>query len=248
MVKKAQKLSRERSVTHAACVIHGTLYDWRYVERLYNMLDRNLHGTVHMHVYTEHDRSVPPHMSKHILTEWPGIAGPRKSWWYKLQMFDATHFKGDLLYFDLDTVICNDITWMVQQPTDYLWTIRDFRNLQRSAHNSMNSSIMWWNTERFAWIWDQVKINHIAELTRKYAGDQDFLHAVIDHNSRRYFDPNRVKSWRWQALDGGYDFARRRHCAPGSGTMIDGETSVLVFHGRPKPHQVTDPIILQHWR
>jgi len=58
-----------------ACVIHGSGYDWSYVERLYNMLCRNLHAEVRLHVYTEHDRSVPPHMVKHILTDW-GIAGP----------------------------------------------------------------------------------------------------------------------------------------------------------------------------
>ena len=57
-----------------ACVIHGSTYNWQYVERLYNMITRNIDRPVHMHVYTEHDRSVPPHMTKHILDDW-GIAG-----------------------------------------------------------------------------------------------------------------------------------------------------------------------------
>ena len=235
-------------MTHCGCVIHGTAYDWRYVENLYNMLGRNISGHIHMHVWTEHDRSVPPHMTKHILTDWPGISGPKKSWWYKLQMFDPAHYAGDLLYFDLDTVICNDITWMTQESTDYLWTIRDFRRLQRATHNTMNSSVMWWNTTKFAWIWDRVRASDINELTRRYAGDQDFLHAVIDPNARRYYSADRIRSWRWQALDGGYDFGRRRHNTPDTGTQIDPDVSVLVFHGRPKPHQISDPVISALWR
>ena len=94
-----------------ACVIHGSGYDWPYVERLYNMLCRNLSAEVRLHVYTEHDRSVPPHMVKHILDDW-GISGPKRSWWYKMQLFNPAHFAGNLLYFDLDVVIANQLNWI----------------------------------------------------------------------------------------------------------------------------------------
>ena len=113
-----------------ACVIHGSGYDWQYVERLYNMLCRNLSTEVRMHVYTEHDRSVPPHMAKHTLEDW-GISGPKRSWWYKMQLFNPAHFAGNMLYLDLDVVIANNLDWIPAHSTDYLWTIRDFRYLQR---------------------------------------------------------------------------------------------------------------------
>lgn len=235
-------------ITDCACVIHGNAYDWTYVERLYNMLVRNLNGDVRMHVYTEHDRSVPPHMVKHILTEWPGISGPRKSWWYKMQMFNAAHHSGDLLYFDLDVVIVNDINWIITAPTDFFWTIRDFRYLQKPSLQTMNSSLMWWNVSRFAWVWKQFSGCDINELTRRYPGDQDYLHAVIDHNQRRFYPDGHAESWRWQVYDGGLDFRSRRTKAPGQGTVIKPTTSVLVFHGRPKPHQVTDPVLAEFWR
>jgi len=69
MSKKNQ--TRTDQMIDCACVIHGTGYDWIYVERLYNMLNRHLSGGCRMHVYTEHDRSVPPHMIKHCLEDWP---------------------------------------------------------------------------------------------------------------------------------------------------------------------------------
>ena len=100
------------SPVDCACVIHGTGYDWIYVERLYNMLSRNLPNGIRFHVYTEHDRLVPAHMIKHVLTDWPEISGPKRSWWYKLQLFNSAHHQGNLLYFDLDTVILRDISWI----------------------------------------------------------------------------------------------------------------------------------------
>jgi len=57
-------------------------------------------------------------MIKHVLTEWPGVAGPKRSWWYKMQLFNNEHHQGDLLYFDLDTVIVRDISWIARLPTE----------------------------------------------------------------------------------------------------------------------------------
>lgn len=78
---------------HCACVIHGNLYDWIYVERLYNMLKANCSREIILHVFTESGRSVPAPYVKHELQEWPGIAGPKKSWWYKMQMFNSKNLQ-----------------------------------------------------------------------------------------------------------------------------------------------------------
>jgi hypothetical protein len=82
-----------------ACVIHSDAYSWDYVERLYSMLSRHLSLGVRLHVYTEADRPVPAPFIKHALDDWE-ISGPRRSWWYKLQLFDSEKFSGSLLYFD----------------------------------------------------------------------------------------------------------------------------------------------------
>ena len=231
-----------------ACVIHSTGYDWRYVENLYNMLTRVLPGNIRFHVYTEHDRSVPPHMIKHILTEWPGIAGPKKSWWYKMQMFNPEHHAGNLLYLDLDTVVVRDLSWISNLDTRYFWAIRDFRYLQNPHHAGFNSSVMWWNVSHFSWIWEQFSKSDIKQVTKNNPGDQDYITKAIDINQRRFFEDRMFESFRWQCLDGGYDFQRRQHKSPGSGVKIAPDTSVVVFHGLPKPHQITDAAITQLWK
>lgn len=231
-----------------ACVIHSSGYDWQYVDRLYNSLSRNIPQGIRFHVYTESHRSVPDHMIRHNLDEWPGVAGPRRSWWYKLQLFNSQHHRGPLLYFDLDTVIVRDLSWMVAQDPSYFWAVRDFKYLQRPVNYMVNSSIMWFDTAEYSWVWDRFAASDISATTRQYPGDQDYIHATIDHTRRRFFDHKKIQSWRWQCSDGGYDFARRCHRTPGTGTHIDGDVSVLVFHGRPKPHEITDPIVADLWR
>jgi len=230
-----------------ACVIHGLGYDWQYVERLYNMLCKNLSAEVRMHVYTEHDRSVPPHMVKHILEDW-GISGPKRSWWYKMQLFNPDHFSGNLLYFDLDVIIANSLDWVRGYSTDYFWTIRDFRYLQRRDTVTMNSSMMWWNTDRFSWIWDKFSQADFKATIKSYPGDQDYLGAVLGVNQRRFFEDFYFESFRWQCLDGGYNFSKRCHHRPGSGVVIQPHTSVVVFHGHPKPHESADPVVQQLWQ
>jgi hypothetical protein len=230
-----------------ACVIHGDAYSWEYVDKLYNMLCRHLTPKVRLHVYTEATRPVPGPMIKHELVDW-GVTGPKKSWWYKIQLFNPVHHCGPLLYFDLDTVIVGNIDWMWQQSTAYFWAIRDFKYLWRPNHTGLNSSVMWWNTQHYQNIWDTFIQQDLATTMRKYPGDQDYISDIIPENQRRFFDINRVQSWRWQCLDGGYNFQKRCHRAPGTGTNITDSTSVMVFHGNPKPEQTTDQIVVTHWR
>ena len=242
------KKNRSRSVIDCACVIHDRKYDWFYVERLYNMLCRHLSVPVRLHVYTEHDRSVPPHLIKHCLEDWPGVAGPKKSWWYKLHLFNAEHHAGPLLYFDLDCVIVRSLDWILSLDADYFWCVRDFRYLQSAAINTVNSSVMWWDTRRFQNVWQEFNARGVDQTVRNYHGDQDFIHEIIDKDHKRYFEDHFFQSYRWQVADGGWDFRRRRALQPGSGALIGNHCSVIVFHGDPKPHTVRDPKIVDLWR
>lgn len=238
--------SQDQSVD-CACVIHGDVYAWDYVEKLYNMLTRNISRPLRFHVYTEKHRSVPPHMIKHVLTEWPGISGPKKSWWYKMQLFDPLQFSGHLLYLDLDVVIVNKLDWIFDLSKTQLWAVRDFKTLWKPNFSGINSSVMFWHTEKFAHVWQEFNSHNIPRLCSKYHGDQDYLSAAIRPELRRFFPEKSAVSWRWQALDGGINPYTRAYLSPGLGTTVDPDTSILIFHGQPKPHQVADTVIKTHW-
>jgi hypothetical protein len=235
------------NMINCACVIHGDAYSWTYVDRLYSMLNRNITAGIRLHVYTEADRPVPDHMIKHELTNW-GIGGPKKSWWYKMQLFNAKYHAGPMLYFDLDVVIVNKIDWILDLPLTHFWALRDFKYLWRPTHYGINSSVMWWDTTKFDYVWQNFTKKNLDYVMRTNRGDQDYISKSIDLVNQQFLDSARIKSWRWQVLDGGYDFKRQAYNTPGSGTQLDNTTSVLVFHGQPKPAQTTDFQIVQHWQ
>lgn len=230
-----------------ACVIHGDAYSWQYVENLYSMLSRHLRPGIRLHVYTERDRPVPEPFIKHCLDDW-NISGPKKSWWYKLQLFNSAHHQGPLLYFDLDVVITRNIDWMWQLSLHNFWSVRDFKYLWRKTSYNINSSVMWWDTRLYDHIYQEFVKQDFGLILRKYRGDQDYINDHILLNQRRFFDVRRVASWRWEALDGGYNFDKRHYRQPGAGTVLDDHNSVLIFHGKPKPDQVMDSVVQQHWK
>lgn len=229
-----------------ACVIHGDAYSWTYVERLYNMLSRHITPGIRLHVYTEADRPVPAPMIKHALTDW-SISGPRRAWWYKMQLFNPEHHAGPLLYFDLDTVIVRNIDWIWQQPLRYFWAVRDFKYLWRPQDYRVNSSIMWWDTQRFESVWRAFQREDLRKIMSRNHGDQDYISNAVAESDRRLFDVERVVSWRWQCKDGGYNFSRKCYKTPGVGTRLNHRNSVIVFHGQPKPADLQDSIISAHW-
>ena len=235
------------SPINCACVIHGNGYSWDYVERLYSMLSRNLSRPIKMHVYTEEHREVPAPYIKHTLVNWE-LSGPKRAWWYKMQLFNSEYHQGSLLYFDLDIVIVDNIDWIWQSNLDYFWAVRDFKHLWKPTNFGVNSSIMWWNTTTFDYIWQNFKIQELSRILKKYHGDQDYISDVLITSKRRFFDIERIKSWRWQCLDGGYNFAQKRHLLPNTGTTVLHPTSIMVFHGKPKPNEILDSVVVQHWQ
>lgn len=234
-------------VVDCACVIHGSLYDWIYVDKLYAMLSRNISGTVRLHVFTEATRTVPAPYIKHALTEWAGISGARKSWWYKMQMFDPDRFYGRLLYFDLDVVILQNIDWIVQLDDEHFWACRDFQHCWRGAWHGINSSCMTWHTGHFARVWREFSGDNIQDIVRRFPGDQDYLNQKITQAERRFFPVERFRSWRWEIHDGGIDPTTRAYRQPGAGSQIPDHTHVMVFHGHPKPQEISDPVIQRLW-
>ena len=234
-------------IIDCACVIHGNAYSWQYVDNLYHMLTRVFADGIRFHVYTEADRTVPGHMIKHTLEPWAGLDGPRRAWWYKMQLFNAQQFAGNLLYLDLDVVVARELDFVRHCNPQTFWAIRDFKRLQNNRPPTINSSMMWWNVTKFDWVWSNFCRQGAADIARRFPGDQDYITHSIPVQQRRFFEDQYFESYRWQCLDGGYDFRRRQYEKPGTGVQIAGDTAVVVFHGSPKPHEVHDPAIVQLW-
>ena len=246
----ARQLRDQKSMqpVDCACVIHGDAYGMEYVEKLYHMLDTYIRRPVRLHVFTEAHRSVPEPFIKHDLIPWPGVHGPRKSWWYKMQMFDSRHLGSvPVLYLDLDVIIVGELDWIWQLDHRNFYAIRDFKCLWRQDWQGMNSSVMFWTPTEWHKVWEDFQSQNIEITVKQFHGDQDFLNQAIQGPRRQYFDQTCMKSWRWQLKDGGLDTKSKQYHRPDAGTVLDPQTRIMIFHGRPKPHEVQDPIIQKFW-
>jgi hypothetical protein len=249
MDKATKRLLKQGYIVeiHCACLIHDTKYDWSYVDKLYRSLCRNLTPKVIFHVFTENNRPVPEPYIRHDLIEWPDIRGPKKSWWYKIQMFDPNHHSGQLLYFDLDTLIIDNIDWIWRLSSDYFWAVQDFKYLFRNRRNTLNSSVMWFNTNKYAYVLQDFDADKVRKNILRYHGDQDYIHEKIPSEKLRYFDPTRVLSYKWQVKEGGYNFSTRKYFKPGEISWPPPDSDILVFHGNPNPHEEDHPVIRDNW-
>jgi hypothetical protein len=229
-----------------ACVITGDKYDFEYVHKLYNGLTRGFTDSVTLHVYTEGSREVPKPYVKHTLKNFKTRSD--RGWWHKVQLFDPSLFNGQLVYFDLDVVITGNLDWILGLDTKYFWGIRDFRYLWSKRKTDLNSSVMYFNTDKFRYVWQEFKQMPEHYMNRMH-GDQNYIQKRIPDATRRSFDEMRVKSYKWELLDGGWDNDLRRHKTPGAGTAIPHETSIAIFHGKPNPDEVcqNNPIIAKYW-
>jgi hypothetical protein len=107
---------------------------------------------------------------------------------------------------------------------------------------------MWWDTRTFDYVWKDFEQHTLEKLMKKYRGDQDYIADAVSSDHQRFLDSDRIKSWRWECINGGYNFKRQAHQNTDQETTISNTTSVLVFHGQPKPNNVQDPLIDLHWR
>lgn len=171
------------------CVLkRSTEYDTDYVDRLQGGLKRNLT------VINE-----PP---------WPG-------WWSKMALF-SPELKGDLLYFDLDTVIVGSIEELF---TGKLTMLSDFNLLHYVA-----SGVMYLPEADRKPVWDEwIKDPEGHMRKHRGHGDGGFL-------SKFY----KTTALRWQDILPGKIVSYKKHCKEG----VPKSASVVAFHGRPRPRDV----------
>lgn len=245
---RISNLTNPDQIINCACVLHGNYYGFEYVEKLERALRHNFSVPINFHIWTEKERQVPKHMIRHDLVDL-GVNGPKKAWWYKIQLFNSNDFNGQLFYFDLDLIILGNLNWMLRLSNDHFWAVRDFRYLWKRDKNSINSSVMVFNTGNYSGLWKKFKSN-LAAIISQYHGDQDYINVEIPIEKQRFLDTDHIKSYRWQIKDGGMNFVTRSY--PNKGKDRRGlfeNTSIIVFHGTPKPHEISnDADVTKHWK
>jgi hypothetical protein len=165
-------------------------------------------------------RCITEHELPGILTVKPPV--PYWGWWSKVGLFAPGVATGPSLYFDLDVVITGALDYIAR------YTHSRFAapaNWAQSGWGGIQSSVMAWCgnwTAPYEYIKPQW-----PEVTERLWGDQELLWEILgDH---------------WTRITRGI-FSYKYHATKG----LPKDASVIVFHGQPKPHEVSDEWLLPY--
>jgi len=213
------------------CVYVGNAYTIDYVQNLKRGVDKYLSEEHTFNIFTDRKDQIPQLEELGTIRFVPNL-DVEKKWWYKMYMF-AQHLgvRGPVLYLDLDVIIVGNLDPLVTKDNKFRM-IHDFnRSNVGPLYNKSNSSAMSWNFEHHHYLWDRFK-SDIPKHTTRMAGDQDFIH--LNAINREWWPDNWVVSYKWEYQ---------------KGKMYDSDqTKVLVFHGKPKPHEIGDIAMQEMWR
>lgn len=211
------------------CVLKsgGDTYDKTWVEKLKRAVERNL--TIQHTFACLSDVPVPCNRIP-LKHDWPG-------WWSKIELFRPGVILGPTLYFDLDTVIVGNFDHMADNRSPFAM----LKNFSAVAQPGMvGSGVMWFRDEasvphkvyeKFAKMPECYMEHHLrhAEAATSYIGDQAFI---------------------WDALGGKVEtleypgiLSYKRHCRK----LLPADSSIVAFHGRPRPSEVSDSWVKEHW-
>ena len=110
-------------MNHVVCVKWGVKYPSQYANVLNSMVKRHTTVPFEFHCITDDKSGLDPHIKTIMFPNEPWI----KTWWSKLWMFSPDMpLKGNILFFDLDVIIHNNIDPLFTHNPGKFMIIRDF--------------------------------------------------------------------------------------------------------------------------
>lgn len=232
---------------YVVCLKHGTKYSSKYVNTLYNMVKRHTTVPFEFVCFTDDVRGIDQDIRTFDLKQL-GVYG----WWYKVIFFDKNFpLDGNILYFDLDVVINDNIDKLFLYEPEKFCIIRDFNRSLRKDWKTMNSSVFRLKSGSLAHIYDNFFKDHAANI-RRFHGDQDWIYFQIGKEKKKwkFWPDDWIQSYKWEMrdrndlskVDGVRNFVNTKQ------PRVLKETCVAVFHGEPHPHQCKDEWVIENWQ
>lgn len=225
------------------CVHSGNSYAPEYVLNLWKGATINSCATFEFYVFTDNVQQHPQDLGWHFvqLPNW-SITG-FKPWWYKLEIFNHRHqLLGNNLYIDLDTVIVGNIDDFWQYYPAEFRICHDFNRAFSKNINWSNSSIMAWPGNSMSWLHSEFS-KDMQNIVKRNRGDQDFIHAQT-RQTQKWWPRKWAMSWKWEVKHGGLQSPQGNYYSD-QAYIIHPDTRIVVCHGKPDPHEITE--LTEYW-
>jgi hypothetical protein len=206
----------------------GDAYADVYVDRLFRGLQRHLSPEPRLTLYTDRTRPVDPAITQEDASGW-GLKG----YFNKLRLFDPGLTGPEpFLYLDLTLVIRGSLAPFLRVARESgasLLGVRDWN------YPILNSCVLWVRPDRFTGrVWKDFKEGR--RYLEHVAGDQNYIDAVF----RTHF-PQALEFWP-EGMVASYKTLRKEAARdPEAAYARYRASTILKFHGHPKPHEVLRP-------
>jgi hypothetical protein len=205
----------------------GPVYNHQYVNALARSIKNHVTVDYELVCLADDSTGILPELVDRIIPLTNGFP----TWWNKIELFKPHQFTTDrIFYIDLDTIIIDNIDNIVTFSGIFAG-LCDFYGM-----HSLGSGLMAWNKLYTENIYMDFVVKSKDIIQNYKEGDQQWINE--SKPSITYFQdmhPNQIVSF-------------KRHCMNSNRTIsIPKEAKIICFHGNPRPHTVTDPIISQHW-
>ena len=247
-VKPATNLP-QKSVEHknyVVCLKWGNKYGADYVNKLYNMVSRNLTIPFEFVCFTENPRGIDENVKIMPLPSIKNVTG----WWYKPMFFDKNlPLKGTILFMDLDVIVFENIDKLFTYEPGRFCIIRDFNRSLRRDWKRMNSSVFRLDVGSMPHIYDDFILTPDAHIRRLH-GDQDWIYVKSKDTDYVFWPDDWIQSYKWEMRDRRelQKINGRRNFPRSGDPIVKKDTSIAVFHGEPYPHEVPDQWCKDNWK
>jgi len=228
-----------RYKNYVVCLKHGTKYSSEYVNKLHSMVSRHLSLPHEFICFTEDSYGLHKDIRVIDLQK-----NNLEGWWYKPTIFDPSlDINGTILFIDLDVIIFNSINKFFEYKPDKFCIIRGFR---KNNKHGMNSSCFRFNSKSFSKEYYDF-IENSKSIISRLDGDQDWMQETI--SDYEFWPDDWLMSYKWDMVE-----QKNIKLVASDSYEVDidpkyySETSISVFHGYPKPHQIINDWCQKHWR
>tara|TARA_B100000282_G_scaffold296707_1_gene279658 strand:- start:15830 stop:16555 length:726 start_codon:yes stop_codon:yes gene_type:complete len=213
------------SPVNIICMKWGDKYDASYVNKLYNMVSRNLIREFRFICLTDNNSGLLSSIESYEIPKLNLPEGIPERGWTKLVTFSKNIFdiKGQCLFLDLDLIIVDNIDQFFDLHGDF-FIIKDFVRKDTTG----NSSVYRFEMGKFSDVLENFEKN-FKKIRAKFRNEQEYLSDyMLKNHSLKYWPIEWCQSFKKNCVQKGL---KQFFLAP----LLPKNAKIIIFHGKPNP-------------
>ena len=214
---------------NVVCIKWGTKFDSEYVNRLYDMVERNLTLQHRFVCFTDNKKGLKKGIEVFPLPPIKFKPGPERGW-RKLSVFNKklADLKGQALCLDVDVVIINNIDYLFEEKGEFR-ILKDWGYPKESYVG--NSGCYRFNIGKHPDVLEYFEKN-FDKIREQFRNEEEYLSwKMKEKGILQYWKPKTAISFKHGCMSA---FPLNFFRTPKQPT---DETKILIFHGNPLPRE-----------